>query len=56
MKATGNILYYQKWFGALVSLSFVLLVLSICFLQFEKERLRVELLLSSIILNITLLK
>ena len=55
MKATGNILYCKKWFWALLSLSFVLLVFSICVLQFEKERLRVELLLSSIILYSTLL-
>ena len=55
MKATGNILYCKKWFWALLSLSFALLVLSICVLQFEKERLRVELLLSSIILYSTLL-
>ena len=55
MKATGNILYCKKWFWALLSLSFALLVLSICVLQSEKERLRVELLLSSIILYSILL-
>lgn len=55
MKAKTDILYYKQWFWSLFVLSFVLLILSICVLQFEEDSLRIEIVLSSIVLNSSML-
>lgn len=46
---------YKRWFWTLLALSLILLVMSIFVLQFEKKQIRVEILLSSIVLYSTLL-
>lgn len=50
MKAKSYISYFKKWFWSLFVLSLVLLSLSLCVLLLKEESLRIEIVLSSIVL------
>ena len=50
MKAKSYISYFKKWFWSLSFVSLVLLSLSLCVLLLKEESLRIEIVLSSIVL------